>query len=160
MAVERPFSSDAAFLRTYFATNFAALRPTTAIVFENAPASDPPTDAPHVRFYVRRGLAQQASIGGGGGNGTRVFRNNGILEAAVFVPLQTGDGLLLRLADDVWNVLAARTLRGDYTDPEPPQREYTFCVRLRAPRATPAYGEAEYYRASVLVDYQSDFESL
>lgn len=93
-------SADADALQARFVAQWAILRPTVPVAYENAPAIVPAPTGPWVRFAVRAGDLDRGYIGSGSG----LYRGQGRVWVQVFVPRQSGTDTLNAIVDDVASI--------------------------------------------------------
>lgn len=89
--------TDADALQARFDAQWATLRPTVPIAYDNAAAIDPTPAAPWVRFSVRAGNLDRGYIGGSSG----LYQGRGRVWVQIFVPVQSGAATADALLDDV-----------------------------------------------------------
>jgi len=93
-------SQDIDTLHARFAAQWAALRPTVAVIYDNAPATAVAPVGTYVRFTVRPGASQRQSFG------TASIRHKqlGRVYVQIMTPKATGTGLATAIADDAANI--------------------------------------------------------
>jgi hypothetical protein len=129
------FASTANTIRNRFATEFAAVRPTVPIHYDNVPAT-PPAASPWARLTIVEGASFQVSLGA-----SRRFRDTGTAIVQVFTALGSGDGEAREIADDVQAIFKAITVAG---------------VIFRKPSAARIGPDGRYYQVNVTIPFQAD----
>jgi hypothetical protein len=99
------FEAAASIIREEFNKKFRVQYPDYGRVFENV-AFTPSDNTPWVRLTLREGEANLSAFGGGKNN----YRHPGNVQAQVFVPVGTGDGLAREIADFIASIFRGKRL--------------------------------------------------
>lgn len=126
-------------IETYFATEFAIVRPDVPITGENNDFS-PPVDAPWLRMSFISALQFKTCLGG---NNTS-YKTEGIFAIQVFTPLTEGSANATAIADDALTILREQSL-ADIPGTDFMDQNVTFS------------GEADgFYQINIFSDYRSE----
>jgi hypothetical protein len=83
-----------------FRLQWAGLRPTVPVAWENSPAIDPQPNQAYVMFAVRVGTKQRGYIG----NIVGPYQSLGRVWVSIFVPVNEGTAIADELVDDVLSI--------------------------------------------------------
>lgn len=101
------FTENESLIRSRFSTQWATLRPTVPLIFDNVGDQDLPEDTEWVRLVVLPGNSGQVEFGM-----TRRWRRAGVVSVQLFVPAATGTGLAMELGDTVKDIFEGLTVSG------------------------------------------------
>ena len=100
------FADTESTIRSRFNTQWASLRPTIPVFFDNAGDDvQPPQNSAWVRLTVLPGASQQVEMGR-----LRRWRRAGIIAVQIFVPAASGTGLAQELGDTVRDIFEGLTV--------------------------------------------------
>ena len=99
-------TSDIQALTAHFVAQWASVSTTVPVFYDNQPNAVTPTKAPWVRFSVRMG----ASIHHAGSATSGVKKQQGRVWLQVFVPNQTGSGVMNTLVDGFMGIFENKRL--------------------------------------------------
>jgi hypothetical protein len=100
------FAATESTIRSRFNTQWASLRPTIPVFFDNAGDDvQPPQNSAWVRLTVLPGASQQVEMGR-----LRRWRRAGIIAVQIFVPAASGTGLAQELGDTVRDIFEGLTV--------------------------------------------------
>jgi len=100
------FAATESTIRSRFNTQWASLRPTIPVFFDNAGDDvQPPQNSAWVRLTVLPGASQQVEMGR-----LRRWRRAGVVVVQIYVPAASGTGLAQELGDTVIEIFEGLTL--------------------------------------------------